>query len=451
MVFFYRFSKKTKKHVQVLLSQTKQVTMNGGNPQQDQVAAIQQALDKLSKIGNETKKLRMVGSALKYNEMDMIVRAIMQHNDLKSVEICMCDIEPIAQTLFFSSLHFYSLVMLQLVKIGLTDELLGQLTEGLIKSAEVKMNTMSSRLEGERYTGCDIKKLDLTYNRDVTAKGVKALCDMYFSPFADFISLESLLIGRCNIGDEGCFHLARILKSTKARENIKWLDLRLNVITDVGLKHLSCGLQGSAVEMLQLGHNKFTREGLIEFCDMLKGTKIKILGLNHCGVDDEVAERLVHVIPYSKVTQLVLDNNEITDKGGFLLSVMVKNCPTFELIDLRNNKLTDATAKAILAAVNTHVSMKCISLGENQGIDEGAIEKIYSKLSVLHTERAKTLTTLCSVKFIHRIVYRSLLKMLPLDLIRFVDQMLYVDVSTMSLVDEEEEEEDDDEEEEEEE
>ncbi|XP_047669962.1 NACHT, LRR and PYD domains-containing protein 7-like [Tachysurus fulvidraco] len=112
------------------------------------------------------------------------------------------------------------------------------------------------------------------------------------------------LLNNCNLSEESCRVLARVLSSNTSR--LRHLDLSENKLYDAGVTLLSAGLQN-------------------------KECKLKILWLVHCGISDVGFVALASAVrsnPESNLRELNLDRNKPEDRGVKMLLDLLKdkNC-----------------------------------------------------------------------------------------------------------------------------
>lgn len=87
--------------------------------------------------------------------------------------------------------------------------------------------------------------------------------------------------------------------------------------------------------------------------------------------DDDIKVLIKHLNRSSCIRQLNLSNNQITDQGAIILAEYLRNHQLTGL-DIQNNKIGAAGAKALALALEKHVSLKTLLMGYNHVTDEGA-------------------------------------------------------------------------------
>ncbi len=376
----------------------------------DTLIGIEEKLEKLIEEG-KLLKIRFVGSKLLPDEVGQVVKQLTTRHAIQSLQIIICEINPQDLSMFFNELHNTALVILKLINVGITNEHMKEMAASVFKRAESK--------------SAGLRKIEFAFN-DIGPTGIKALMDVYSSPVGKDVHLEQLFLGRNKIGDEGCLHIAGALSSIHGKTKILAIDLRMNGITDTGVQYLLPKLKESTLLYLDLSQNLLTLECIVELCEYLPYTGLVRLGLGGYAAGDILVEHLIKAIKASRLTSLDVSGNQITDKGGILIAKEIKRNIRFKNISMKNNLLTEDTAKALLKAIHAHVSMCFVDVSENHGIGDEKRKEIAAVLGSLHTPKTESLTAMCSVKYVSRICSSTTkLTLLPVDIIRklkgFVD------------------------------
>ncbi len=105
-----------------------------------------------------------------------------------------------------------------------------------------------------------------------------------------------------------------------------------------------------------------------------KSRTLQTLDLQQNQITDAGAKALAAAVEKSGTLQtLSLDNNQITDAGAIALATAVENSITLQTLHLYNNQITDAGAIALAAAVGNSRTLQALYLSDNQITDAGAI------------------------------------------------------------------------------
>lgn len=360
--------------------------------------SIQEALNSIESPHAKpwkSKKIRLIGSKLSSEELTLISQALKKFDSVRSLEICLCEIQEDAILNFATDMDKYSLILLQLVHVGIGDR-------GALAIAQA--------LEKSR-----VRKLDMSYN-NIQAEGAKEIADAL--PRS---SLEMLLVGRNRIGVEGAKAIARSLGEDT---QLKSLDVRMNGIQDEGALALVRTLTHSKLVCLQLDANNITHVTIDELCDLLPESQLEMLFAGSNSLGDASLIKLASKLNESKLKKLVVNQNSFTNVGVRRLAQAIGSNTRLEYLDLRQNVLVDdASLEILLENVKTHVSLRKVLVSETS-CSERLKAELEQRVEALHTERAKLLTTLASAKVLDRLSTKSSLRLLPTELIRSVGDFL---------------------------
>ena len=131
-------------------------------------------------------------------------------------------------------------------------------------------------------------------------------------------TLEQIQLNRNRISNDGAFHIARAIASSKNRSCLRMLRLSYNSIGDAGASGLANAVRGSLLSSLQLSMNRITDVGAIALFNALPSMKsLKTLYLNgNPGITDLSTSVLAESLPLNISVRLVrLDDCGITFKG----------------------------------------------------------------------------------------------------------------------------------------
>ena len=132
----------------------------------------------------------------------------------------------------------------------------------------------------------------------------------------------------------------------------------LDVHSSYNEQGLLSGSPSSRVDVLSIGRSSLTSFGVGCLCRSLchPFCAVPILYLSYCGLDDTCVKCIVDIITQTKITELYLYGNNITDKGAeSLCSRVVEESCTVTYLDLRYNELiTDEYRERLRGFVRTH-------------------------------------------------------------------------------------------------
>ena len=183
-----------------------------------------------------------------------------------------------------------------------------------------------------------IKSIDLTYN-NIGPKGAIALAHALRGS-----SVEDLLLSEYDISLEATQGLTQVL--SEGSTCLKSLDLSKNNIGDEGVVALAKALPNTRIEELKLNMNEITEVGVAEICNAVKSTPTLVeLYLGGNNLTDTSAKFLAETIRSCPLKKLNLNLNKFTDKGVAYLAEAIAESITLEHLDLRGNReITSASA-----------------------------------------------------------------------------------------------------------
>ncbi len=362
--------------------------------------SVTQALKSLSKGGWKSEKIRIVGTQIVKNDFTDLKKALEDHPNAKSLEICLCECPQQEIVDFAMEMPSFSLVGLQMVHLRVDDD-----TATALASAVQQ---------------CPLKKLDLAYNL-ITSVGAKA-----FAMALQDCGLESLLLGRNSIEEEGTKYIAKVL--AKGLTNLRTLDLSRNGIKDEGLFALAEALPLSRLDTLLVDQNALTFAGLERLCLALPESP-QLLNLsigNNTALENKGIILLAETLKFTNLERLSVQACGFDDQGLAKLAEEVGKSPTMELLDISsNNLITDTGLSKLMECLKTHRTMHTIKMNTNNSRTSLGKRKQVEELMVrLHSKESKSLVALCSVRKVERVGYKSDLQMLPVELMRSVMRML---------------------------
>lgn len=361
--------------------------MEEQNPQeQDHHASIIEAIQKLDDDPLKNKRIRFVGgSGLSRADATLLWNVLPKHKSLLTLEIVLCEIQKESILDLCKIIPTSHFKLLQLIKVGLTDETFVQLVKSLIEL-----------YQGERNNNVPLSDRSFMIRLNVSLNNIgKDSADaigelIYRTP------IQVLELGRNNISDEGCTRLAYYLPRAYMF-SLHILDISFNSITDIGLKKLCLALPNCRLRKLLLNGNSFTYEGIHKLCEVLPLTVIEHLGLcsNNLG-DDHIVE-LMRILRKTKIVNLQLSSNCFTDIGGLAIANEIKHNLFIQEISMKETirRLTNITFDAIRKAVCAHRSIKSVTFLTVADARQMGME-IY--LARLHSPLSKSFVAICSCK-----------------------------------------------------
>ncbi|XP_041430887.1 glutamate-rich protein 3 [Xenopus laevis] len=209
--------------------------------------------------------------------------------------------------------------------------------------------------------------------------------------------VQTINLNLNDLGPRGAEDIVHVLK---AKPTVKSLLLYGNHLGDEGIRTLMeglsalygpyCGLQGETAELfpaeynnlteLDIGGNHITADGLGTVAAFLRlDPPLKSLGLAHCATDgwkdwEEVCDALR---TNTNINNILLDENDLGDKGAQLLAEAIRVNTSLITIDLDGNGIGDKGGEALALSINWSraCALQNISLDENP-IGEEALDRI---------------------------------------------------------------------------
>ena len=174
-----------------------------------------------------------------------------------------------------------------------------------------------------------LRRLDLTNNELTEEVGEPLASVIMNNP-----SLETLFLDENNIG-------VGALKIAKALSNIK------------------------SLKMLGLDNNNLPKEIAYEFAAVIKSNcYLELLKLNSNNLQSSATVILQSLSTITTLKYLVMDNNQIGEKGGEVLTSVITSNKKIKAIFLRNNNLQKSVIK-ISQALQSISTLEMLSLGNN--------------------------------------------------------------------------------------
>jgi hypothetical protein len=233
--------------------------------------------------------------------------------------------------------------------------------------------------------------------------------------------LREMFLPHNHVGPEGALSLSKVL--LRGDTSLTHLVLDYNPIQDNGLLSLASALPSCRLAQIDLRSAGITYVGVKALCDALPQARtLRCLSLAGNALQDDSARAFANVLKHTSLTSARLDINDFTSDGvlaiadGIRQSCMIKRfCVTTP---------SDDVVFEFCERIKTHLSLERLAI-DNQDTSDRAREYLRRVIANLHRERAKTMTVMCSALFAPRVGSRSLLRMLPVELMHSVADMLH--------------------------
>ncbi|XP_048014004.1 NACHT, LRR and PYD domains-containing protein 14-like isoform X2 [Megalobrama amblycephala] len=242
---------------------------------------------------------------------------------------------------------------LELSKNEITDSGVKQLSD-LLKDPQCKLEKLGLRScqisdrgyavlsSALRSNPSHLRELDLSEN-DITESGVMQLSDLLEHPQC---KLEKLRLRSCHISDRGIVVLSSALRSNPS--HLRELDLSGNHIKQLGMKMLSDLLADPQFELQKLG-------------------------LSSCYISDSDCADLSSALRSnpSHLRELDLSGNSFEYSGMRELSVLLKQLPKLQKLELRSCYISKSDCAVLSSVLRSNLSLRELDLSENYFGDSG--------------------------------------------------------------------------------
>jgi len=347
----------------------------------------------------QNQRLEIAGEAFSDGDIDLIAEAVSKYKVIRTLKVAMCRVTEDQRRNLMGIIKHGDLSSAQFAYLGINEKtapsIAAAMQESLhLKRLELPFNELGPQgavwiANGLRDSG--VTELLLMKN-NLGASGIAPICEVISTGQT---SIRYLDFSRNDIGEEGAFRVAAMLE--KVPDQIRNLELDNNQILPLGIEAI-CSSVGPRLEYLSISGNFLTSQASIQaLVEMLKSSSLEKLGLNLLGIDDDVLLQIAegvksaHHLKHLKLN----DNFKITDRGMYEFLKEIGYPVALERMDLHQSGITSICEKFV---------------------------KEY--LKVLQSESAKLMTVLVSSRVIPRIGQATLLRLLPVELIRSVGACL---------------------------
>lgn len=185
----------------------------------------------------------------------------------------------------------------------------------------------------------DLKQLStININR---CKMEYAHCQTFMQNFIKNVTLVTLDLSNCDLGDDGTLCVAKFLMT---HPKLQSLTLSNNNIRQKGAEGIGLALLNMNQKFfysLDLRLNPFGREGTMGIFRALVRCSIpKVLSLSGCLFDEDIPDRLGQVIKMNdSLKKLDISNNWFGEEGGTILVDAMKENTTIEWLDVRETDI----------------------------------------------------------------------------------------------------------------
>lgn len=268
-----------------------------------------------------------------------------------------------------------------------------------------------------------VERLDLGFN-GISDSGCHQLCRNIHATS----QLRTLYLGGNLIRSDGAYAIADVLRRAR---NLTQLYLMGNLLGPDGVKAITEAIiadeqqriDGGGLQELYLGDTGMGGDGLAAVATLLsQSRRIRVLSLASCDIsDDELSllsksiqsnenlpletlqlsfnritcrgmEKLSRALYHTKIKELLLDNNEIADRGAQqIANVLLPQVKSLEVLNVGFNQIKSAGLKLIMTAVADYSRLTTVSVAGN------AMDVSAAKAVAYATAFNRTVQSLCLV------------------------------------------------------
>lgn len=214
-----------------------------------------------------------------------------------------------------------------------------------------------------------IKTLNLGYN-NLTANGAFYLADYLMKNSI----IERLLVAGNNLSGIGLDNLMKVLSE---HSSIKHLDISNNKLKDSDILSITNFItKNLRFEGLNISYNYLDVNTLNALGLSFKENKtLKFFKGTNLGLTQDSAPYLLQHLSNSKIEEIHLDNNNLGEIGGILISNVIKNNKKLKIVSLKNCNLDSIALTCICHAFEINKNFKNLYLDLNK-FDNDAIENL---------------------------------------------------------------------------
>ncbi|CAI9531815.1 unnamed protein product, partial [Staurois parvus] len=163
--------------------------------------------------------------------------------------------------------------------------------------------------------------------------------------------IEKLQLDTTHLTDSSCPHLASGIRNNPT---LRTLDLSVNNLEGPHFRDLMAALTTSQIEELQLDNNDLTDSSCPHLASGIRNNPtLRTLDLSGNNLDGPHFRDLMAALTTSRIEGLRLDQNHLTDSSCPHLASGIRNNPTLRTLDLSMNNLEGPHFGDVMAALTT--------------------------------------------------------------------------------------------------
>ncbi|CAI9612067.1 unnamed protein product, partial [Staurois parvus] len=163
--------------------------------------------------------------------------------------------------------------------------------------------------------------------------------------------IEEIQLNRNKLTDNSCPYLASGIRNN---QTLRILYLSLNILEGPHFSDLMAALTTSRIEELQLDNNRLTESSCPHLASGIRNNQtLRTLNLSENNLEGSHFSDLMAALTTSRIEDLLLGGNNLTDNSCPHLASGIKNNQTLRRLDLSGNNLEGPHFSDLMAALTT--------------------------------------------------------------------------------------------------
>ena len=357
--------------------------------------------DQVKKIdcGWRSQRIDVQGQVISSDDITILLDLLQRHPSIRSLAFRGCGIEQD-----------------QVLRLAAGISQTGLIT---IQASAVRMTSVGAAAFASAIQSSPVKRLDLSQN-EIGDEGCIRIADALRDS-----GLESLILCKTQITASAIAKLEEVLRTTATTLHI--LDVSRNNIGDSGAEALARVLPLTRLTCLLVDTINMTKVGYKALCEAVIRTpemvEIVFSG-NRMNGDLDIMKAIADMLTCSRLEYLSLNLCGIDPPLLAVLAEGVRASLSLRHLELKGNlRLTNDSMTDFIKHIGMHRALKTLEL-DLSGITLAKQKETKWKIQILHAERSLCLQALASVKTCPRLGLNSPVRLLPLDLFRFLGTFL---------------------------
>lgn len=187
-----------------------------------------------------------------------------------------------------------------------------------------------------------------------------------FIPFLAHEQLEALYLTNTNLTDQSAFFLSEVW--SKHLANLTHLHLADNLLSDLGLSHLSQALSNSSLQSINVANNQFSDSGLQSLAAGVQSSRVHTLDISGHSFSAQGLLYFSDTLKKSSLKELTLQHSDLESEGLVSLQACLKN---LNFLDISDNLLIDKDIPFLFKQVSES-HLNTLILARNEFTDQAA-------------------------------------------------------------------------------